>query len=622
MAPKGEFEVSYGPPWGGLDYSKPYNTIDPTSLAPGSVNTQAINGFQCSSPWVATSPYTNVFPAGEFVIGVAQLISAQDSLIVTNLHVYLGFVGPTAGGGITLVKQPLVLLHTWGLGDFDPNFLFLGRPCSFVTINSIIYIAGIMLNGVFQYNQLTAAFAQTTGYVSGDYVLDLDGRLVLAQCRFPTGGGTGTAELPTIAWSAVGVYTDFDPLLNPQAGFNLLGDVPDVITGMAGMGRSACIFRTNGISQMDPNGSFSTSGIQPFTFYHLWASVQGVGAFRNSVAQFGQQVLFRSSDNVYLMSLSGGLNAVGTKIQAKIDSDYDSAIQHTSFHSATIVASLFTPWYLAGIVEISGQLHYLLTFNSAQLDSTQNADFVCMVYDYNLSEQSWNLWDLRHYAQQSNSDSAGFAFFSTPITQILNYSTAVVAPLSPISANLGTTFYLFGAVTSIGLISSGNLNPTGQIRHVVPYNYDFNSNPITAAISAVYVPLSLPQTTLLFRGEMISLGHVIRTRRLRIQGDNAPLPTILTGAQQKAQITFFGMTFNPQTGVQAAQLAPVLNMDGDGPPKGATIRTYYGDAVLADEIVQAQISPVIVSATPWLYLYALRLATVSLIGIDVTSTTQ
>jgi len=70
VAAKGEFEVAYGGPWGGLDYSRPYNTLEANSLAPGSVNTQAINGFQCSSPWIATSPYTPNFPVGEFVIGV------------------------------------------------------------------------------------------------------------------------------------------------------------------------------------------------------------------------------------------------------------------------------------------------------------------------------------------------------------------------------------------------------------------------------------------------------------------------------------------------------------------------------------------------------------------------
>jgi len=527
-----------------------------------------------------------------------------------------------------LAKQTLVLLHTWGGADFDPAFLFLGRPCSFVTISNVTYIAGIMLNGIFQFDQTTLTFSQTTNYVSGDFILDLDGRLVVAECRFPTGGGTGTAELPTIAWSAVGVYTDFDPLLNPQAGFNLLGDVPDVITGMAGMGRSACIFRTNGISQMDPNGSFSTSGIQPFTFYHLWASPQGVGAFRGSVAQFGQQVMFRSSDNVYLMSLSGGLNAAGTKIQPKIDSDYDAAIQHISFISVSVVATINGPWYLASIIEISGQLHYLLTFNSPQLDSTINADFVCMVYDFNISEQSWSLWDIRQYASQSNANFAGMAFFTTPIAQILNYSSGITAPLSPVSVNSGTGFYLFGALTSVGVISSGTLNPTGQILQIVPFNYDFASNPYTATISAVFTPLSLPQTTIFFRGEVISLGHKISTRRLRIQADNAPLPATVAGSQQKAQVTFYGMGFNPQTGVQLTQQAPLLNMQGNAAAKGAAIQTYYGDAVLSDEIVQAVITPVIYPGSfgspisPWLYLWFPRLATVSLIGIDATSTTQ
>lgn len=626
MAPRGEWEQVYGGPWGGLDYSRPYNTLEANSLAPGSVNTQAINGFQCASPWIAQSPWTTAFPAGEFVIGVSLFVPGGVSIIVTNQHVYEGTVAPLGGSGQVLAKQPLILLHTWGAGEIDENFLFVGRPCSFLTINGVLFIAGIMLNGIFQYNGL---FTQTTNYVSAEYILDLDGRLVAAECRFPTGGGTGVGEQPTIAWSAVGVYTDFDPLLNQQAGFNLLGDVPDIITGMAGMGRSACIFRNNGISQMDPNGNFSTSGIQPFTFYHLWASNQGVGAFRGSVAQFGQQCLFRSSDNIYLMSLSGGLNAAGVKIQAKVDSDYDSAIEHISFASTVAgVGTIALPWYLSSIIEIAGQLHYLLSFNSPQLDTTINADFVNVMYDYNISEQSWNLWNLREYAQQSNVSSPGFAFFTTPIVQIQTANNAAVSLGSPVSAILGATFYLFGGMTSVGVINSGNFNPTGQVFQVVPFDYDFATNPFTPAITAVFTPQCLPQTTIFFRGEVISLGHKISTRRLRIQADNAPLPTTLAGSQQKAQVTFYGMGFNPQTGVQLTQPAPVLNMQGNAATKGAAIQTYYGDAVLSDEIIQAAISPVIHPGSfgspisPWLYLWFPRLATVSLIGIDTTSTTQ
>src|ERR1700746_2331254 len=89
----------------GLDYSKPYNTLDQNSLAPGTVNTQSINGYLTSSPWISVPPSSTSHAPGEVVIGQCEYSfgaaafgtpgygGATQVLVVTNVGVYVSQVG-------------------------------------------------------------------------------------------------------------------------------------------------------------------------------------------------------------------------------------------------------------------------------------------------------------------------------------------------------------------------------------------------------------------------------------------------------------------------------------------------------------------------------------------------
>ena len=614
MPPKGEFEVCYFGidnqgnqiPCGGLDYSRPYSCLAPNALAPGTVNTQSINGFVCSSPIVAQQPYQSFnLTTNEFVMGIyyggftyANTINPISiGFIVTNVAVY----------EVTTLYV-VSLVHTWSSGEITAAMVYPGNNVSFVQINNVVYITGTMLTGIFQID-LTAGpagtFSQSTTYVAGAYLFELAGRLCVAECLFPTGGGTGTSLRPTIAWSGVGAYAGsggsdpWNPANGLGGGYNLLADVPDQITGVAAIGRSAFIFRQNGITQQDPG----PSGIQPFVWYHLWASSTGVGALPGTIAQFGQQAIFRSSDNIYSISLTGGIQPIGSQMIAKILSDFAQNPAFLNWVSADANA-----YYTASIVNIAGQLHYLLTFSWAGRDrgmgTASLVNLVSTVYDLNLADGSWHLWDTNQYLQFTNNGGAGFSGFTTPIIGV--YDTY-----------FSTNLLVCGTVLTYGTYLSGHL--TGIINQFLPLSYDYLSDPYTANnsyLAAYYVATAMPITKLYFRGETISLGHKITSRRIRIQADNAPYPTSneTTSKGGTQQITVYLTADDPYP-----ISSPVISMSGNAAPQGNPIQTYYGDLVKSGQMVQASI---IATSVPLANVPLLRLATVSFIGIDTTGTTQ
>src|ERR1700756_1759205 len=120
-----EFEVEYlgGPKsprlCGGVDFSKPYNTLEPNYLAPGSVNTSNTAGFLTSSPWVGNSPYTTAFAAGEVLLGMFPVYASTFSqvptsfnfmLLVTSDKVYVSTYNGVSQTGTQITPGTLTLL--------------------------------------------------------------------------------------------------------------------------------------------------------------------------------------------------------------------------------------------------------------------------------------------------------------------------------------------------------------------------------------------------------------------------------------------------------------------------------------------------------------------------------
>lgn len=645
---KGEFEVTYfgGPenpaPNGGVNYAAPYTALPPTDLAPGTVNTQSINGFLCSSPWVGQSPFSSSLGASEYPIGIFQVnlgYFAADysftTIIVTNVAVYISQTTSLSFGS-QLGNPILTTIYTWAGGDLNPDFMIPGQAVAFLELNGYVYMTGLMLQGIYVYNTNTQAFQQATNYVAGRWLAELSGRMVVAQCIFPTGGGTGTEPQPTIAWSGVGVYgqawdgnalhdvwnaANLNYFSGNIGGFNLLGDVPDYITGMGLVGQSIIIVRNNGLTQQDPNSTFSNSGIQPYNWYHMWSSAQGVGGFVNTVAQWGQMLIFRSYDNVYSLSAMSGLTPIGMKIINKIVMDQATIgrLPGVITPGGSITTNLENGfWNFASIYNLDGELHYLLTFNAYTTTPGSNPtaqNFTCYGYDYNMVENSWHFWDFSQYFQSSASfvvPNAGFLCFSCPLVQS-QLRLVIRYPFSPYSPNFASalSFLLFGAYLSLGTITGSTQTINGTIFQLVPVDYDYATNPVTNYVALLYQVLSLPSTKIVFRGEVVSLGHKLSIRNLRILADNAPVPQ--SGTVQQAAVTFTGAS-----GQQ--QISPSISMQGNIAPTGLPIRTYYGNSILQDEMVQPSLASVFNSSEPWSTMCLFRLASASLLGIDYTGT--
>ena len=652
---KGDQEVLYFGPGqlcGGLDYSLPYNCLPQNSLAPGTINTSQINGFVTSSPWVADSPWnTTVWQPTEFVLGfftlntnfsfntpVLTFPACRQTIIVTTIAVYVQS-GPNLfplGTPVSPARSFLFNAHTWAAPEISVGLAVPGNAVSFIEINGTVYFTGIMLNGIFSITfgvGVGFTFAQATNYVCGYYIGELAGRMFVAQCRFPGGGGTGVGTLPTVAWSGPGQYSGsgaldpWNPANGLGGGFNLLADVPDQISGIATMGRSAIIFRLQGLSQMDP----TNSGLQPFTFYHLWASDKGVGAYQGTVAQFGYTAYFRSSDNVYSLNLASGPQPIGPKIIAKMNSDLRTVANTLGFPGTSV-----GPWYwhFGSIVTVAGEQHYLLTFSAMTLttDGNYGVNVTAFVYDYNVTEGCWHQWDLQKYIQQ-NGNASSLVGFSCPIYQCNEQiEVFAVPPSNPTFGSLGNDFILVGAFNSYG--TTGAFQPTGIPAQFVFYDYDFNSQWITLQ-SLLYPPLEIPITTITFRAEILALGHKLISRRVRLQADNAPIvpsayiKTLKSGAQQQARCTWVGtLPGNTVTATvnwtrASGPVAAVPYMQGNYPPEGSAIQTYYADMVLNDEMIQTSLLSFIDDPlNPWNSLPAFRLCSVSLLATDPKGSTQ
>lgn len=648
MPPKGEQEVLYfgpGQRCAGLDYSLPYNCLDPNSLADGTLNTSQVNGFVTSAPWLANAPFrTTSFVANEFTMGIFEIRIGQYKsfaafvpsvsffIIVTNLKVYITVGSDPAGFPVSVSPQFISIAHTWAPGEIAPTLTDPSNAVSFVEVNGTVYFTGLMLNGIFSINLPAGnVFAQATNYVCGAYIAELAGRLIVAQCRFPGGGGTGLNILPTVAWSGVGLYAGTgatDPW-NPAninnlatiGGFNLLADVPDQITGLAGMGRSAIIFREQGLTQCDPNPGNANSGIQPFNFYHLWASPQGAGAVKGTVAQFGYTVYFLSSDNAYSMNLYAGPQPIGPRIIPKIISDYRSVTYNGGIvgNAPTGSGTGTAYWYYGSVVNVSGQLHYLLTFSSYVETATSGQAFNAIIYDYNISENAWHFTNLNSYLTVAGASGTVLAF-SCPILQGSEINDSG-------STNWNPSFILCGYISNFGTLLT--YAQTGTVGQLVFWDYNFNSNPYNSMCGPLYPPLAMPNTKIVFRGEVIAVGKRNTERRLLIQADNAPLPftPTLPTQQQQATATLNG-SFAESTKTSAinwTQGGGKTNpyMQGNYPPLGLPIQTYYADFVLSDEMIQASISSNIVdTANPWNSMCAFRLTTAMLVLDSTKGTIQ
>lgn len=155
--------------------------------------------------------------------------------------------------------------------------------------------------------------------IGAKYIGSLGQHMILAN----TTGITNTDGKFTIRWSAVGLPTVFDPAVNVNAGFNILIDFADEISGMMFLGRVAYIFHRTGITEMAPTGV----GTLPFDFNHIWNAQDGTGSiYPYTIAQYGQFGAFVSTENVYMVQ-NYQFQPIGGLSRDAIFNDINSSLQ-------------------------------------------------------------------------------------------------------------------------------------------------------------------------------------------------------------------------------------------------------------------------------------------------------
>jgi hypothetical protein len=290
----GEFQVLYSGPWKGIDVQHPENLIDPAA-------TPASNDFIFRNAELRSRPAFNPtflpappIGANNIIVMVAPIPIYGNTIGGNNYEI----VAAGSGGVLNNIYTLRADNATWM--QITGGFVFVGGILPYIVnwkiFSNILYMVQGGMNHLPSWAGIsfvgTPDNATIGGNTTGAVFLDeLDQHLIMASTL-----EGGTQFLNRVRWSQVGVPNVWDPTVNVNAGFNSFIDVPDVITGVMMLGRVGYIFRTNGITEMDPTGI----GTAPFDFNHLWASQIGIGnVFINATAQYGTTGVFVSLDNIY-----------------------------------------------------------------------------------------------------------------------------------------------------------------------------------------------------------------------------------------------------------------------------------------------------------------------------------
>lgn len=367
IRPDGNFEIIYAGPYTGFNVQKPENLIADS-------DTPASNDFFFRNSELRSRPSF-----------VPDFTSAAPGTITAA-----GVLGTTMWAAVTGHG-----LYTYNFGGATWNLVAgsagLSSPiANWRIFNSVLYLTmqGQPTLSSWDGTTFTLSIATVAGGATtvGAFFLDeLSQQLLMAN----TVESDATTHPTRLRWSAVNLPTVWDPTVNTNAGFNDFIDVPDQITGTMMLGRIGYIFRTDGITEIDPTGN----GAAPFQFNHLWASQYGVGnvAFYAS-AQYGLTGVVIARDNIYSIQ-SYQLQPIGGNARDLIMSNISNAGGGNIFgaivpHFTSGVLPTFTP----GLGLVVGNTVIYLTywlFMPATLPS-QNT----RVWVYSFEDSNWQAFNL------------------------------------------------------------------------------------------------------------------------------------------------------------------------------------------------------------------------------------
>lgn len=301
------FQVDYQSPFGGIDSTAYASAINPQNFAgvnSGYVQDNTLLPIQLeqiTSSGSISGAYLGYIPI--LRVNTGGSASTIIGYVITSTNVY-SVTASSFTGDLGLAS---VATYTPAISGGGTDYFH------YIVIDNVqsgqpqIYWTSLGWNEIWTCEGTSATLL--TNYCGG-------GVLALLQNQLLNIGGFSALDGATpnrVSWSAPGEYGQFQPYDIPTAtgnyaaGFDDIPSISDVLTGFAAIGTVGYLFRTEGITQVNPTGN----GVEPFQFNHLWASELGIGCpYPNSISQYGASVAFMTDAGGYTLGLAG-LSAIG-----------------------------------------------------------------------------------------------------------------------------------------------------------------------------------------------------------------------------------------------------------------------------------------------------------------------
>lgn len=378
------------------------------------------------------------------------------------------------------------------------------------------------------------------------------GATAFAVLTGPLYNSTTTAFPDYVSWSGADAFTYFDSNYGlAPGGYNQLAEAQGLISSLNVVESVAYIGHNGGMTEVTPNTS---SSIVAFAFYPIWGGDQGQIVRYGSMGQFGTTLAFLAQDTAWIMS-PGGMQEIGGNI-ANLLQDI-TLWANGNFPLQGLYGS---------IVLIEGQKHYLVVLSSDDSNLNKgNSARKTTVYDYNMSENSWNTWS---YSGQTATCAIYQSFDAQPYT----YTSGVT--LNGIAVDQWLM---------IGLTASTGAGPTyNELASV------YEAAPLTRTLALLQAGFNAPliSSTLAyqFNTEAPSIARMQQERRIALEYENQTVlvglsitPTVtLTYTGQQDPTAQTGTVSQQQTSTATLNSVSTSNISGQVITNQADFNTFTG----------------------------------------------
>lgn len=539
------FEAIYEAPWGGVA-SDNYAT----DIAPGDF--VQCDGFTIRSGKLCSAFITHNITdrGGANQLTIDWTLSAAGAYIVHlgNVNVpSLGFYYKTIYaldqlGNSYLFSVIPGIAGNWGFTlDQTTGVGALNFSCAQI-INGAVYIFDFLAGRSYIYTP-GLSYVLNNSYVGGKYCTVLDGYLLTANTNQPT--DAPPIKRGRVNWSAPYAFGVWDPAIDRRAGYNVLADVQDEITGIFSLANVGFVLRTSGLTQLTPIGI----AIQPFDFPTLATGNFGIGCtYPDTVDTFANYAAWGDGDNFYLFS-GGAPQAICGKAQEAIYKDLWNPLTvdpNTGFNSN--VSGRFING--SGNLKTPALRYVIAITDSASLNSPVYAINV-IFWIYDISKKTWTriLFDMKKYLNTT--------YGATQVNQLF-YSGLSSINLTPFTGTgLNYCIYTYSCQLVEAGVTTTNVNAVVNINEIVLGEYvlsEFLNNTGTLVFKQEEVKIRRQPTISLvtiraagYGTIQVTVGNASFTSIVLTTDPNNPAPMqtfissgIFTGEVPQLQLTTSG----------------------------------------------------------------------------------